>query len=61
MLLGGWYENGDGVPQSDENAVYWYERASELGCFLASERLHRAYKYGELTLVADETLAKKFK
>ena len=60
LLLGGWYEQGDGVPQSNEKAVSWYERASELGCFLASERLHRAYKWGELGLVADKTLAKKY-
>jgi hypothetical protein len=60
LLLGGWYENGDGVLQSDENAVYWYERASELNCFLASERLHRAYEFGEFGLVVDKIKAKKY-
>jgi TPR repeat protein len=60
LMLGGWYENGDGIYKNKEAAVVWYERASKLGSFLASERLHRAYMNGELGLVPNKVKAKKY-
>jgi TPR repeat protein len=59
-VLGGWYENGDGIEKNESAAVMWYERASKLGSFLASERLHSAYLYGELGLVVNKITAKKY-
>lgn len=60
LLLAGWYENGDGTPESFKDALLWYERASELGEFLASERLRKAYKHGELGLAVDEVKAQRY-
>ncbi|MCU7809333.1 MAG: sel1 repeat family protein [Candidatus Thiodiazotropha sp. (ex Semelilucina semeliformis)] len=60
LILGGWYENGDGIEKNESAAVMWYERGSELGSFLASERLHSAYLYGELGLLINKSKAKKY-
>ncbi|MCG7905008.1 MAG: sel1 repeat family protein [Candidatus Thiodiazotropha taylori] len=60
LLLGGWFENGDGIRKSEGNAVTWYERASELGSFLATDRLQSAYEHGELGLVINKSKAKKY-
>ncbi len=60
LVLGGWYENGNGVDKNLDVALMWYKRASEMGSFLASERLHSAYMYGELGLMADKIKAKKY-
>lgn len=60
LLIAGWYETGDGVIRNEKAAVLWYERAAELGNFLASDRLSRAYAVGELGLAKDGNLAKKY-
>lgn len=60
VLLGSWYENGEGVIRNQQEAVLWYRRAAELGNFFASDRLARAYARGELGLPKDAALAKKF-
>lgn len=60
LLLAGWYENGEAVPRDAEKSVYWYKQASELGSFLASERLSSAYNHGELGLVANKETAEKY-
>ena len=45
-LLGLMYDNGDGVPENDKEAVKWYKLAAEQGDADAQER------YGELVLQA---------
>lgn len=60
LILGGWYESGDGIEKNENVAVMWYERASELGSFLASERLHSAYLYGELGLLVNKSKAQEY-
>lgn len=61
LLMAGWYEDGDGVIRNEKEAVLWYSRAAELGNFIASNRLSRAYELGELGLPRDSELAKKYR
>ncbi|AQU83669.1 MAG: sel1 repeat family protein [Halomonas sp.] len=44
-------------PRREDYAVTWYARAAQSGHFLAAERLARAYRFGELGLVADSVQA----
>jgi TPR repeat protein len=60
LLIASWYEQGDGVIENEKEALLWYKRAAELGNFFASDRLNRAYRYGELGLPKDIDLANKF-
>lgn len=60
FLAAVWYEEGDGVIRNFKEALAWYQRASELGNFIASNRLSRAYKCGELGLAKDSKLAQKY-
>ncbi len=60
LMLGGWYEDGNGVIRNLKEAVAWYKRSCDTGGFLACERLHRAYSWGELGLSVDKGLAAKY-
>jgi hypothetical protein len=51
--LGYAYEVGQVYARDHEQAVSWYERAGTQGYWLATERLARAYAYGELGLPRD--------
>ena len=41
---------GEGVPKSNEKAVYWFERAAENDSALAMDALAEAYRTGEMGL-----------
>ena len=60
LELGRWFEQGEGVPQNESAALMWYERASNMGNFVASSRLSLAYALGGLGLGTDIELAKRY-
>ena len=45
--LGVMYDNGDGVPEDDAEAVRWYHQAAEQGLALAQSNLGVMYENGE--------------
>jgi len=45
--LGVLYDNGDGVPEDDAKAVYWYRKAAERGNAQAQSNLGMMYVTGE--------------
>ncbi|MDE3020432.1 MAG: sel1 repeat family protein [Pseudomonadota bacterium] len=47
------YEKGQGVTQSDDEALQWYEKAADNGSTDAMHRLVDAYQNGELSLKVD--------
>jgi TPR repeat protein len=60
LNLGHWFESGEGVTKNLPTSVLWYERASDLGNFFATHRLHMAYMAGDLGLPRDESSAKRY-
>jgi hypothetical protein len=46
-ILGQRYEIGDGVPQNDETAVYWYRKSAEQGNPEGQWQLGLMYEFGE--------------
>ena len=48
------YYNGDGVEQSDEQAVYWYRQAADLGDAYAMAKLGWMYRNGRGVEQSDE-------
>jgi TPR repeat protein len=60
LQLGQWLEAKDGVTADLAAAASWYERASEMGNFFATQRLQMAYMLGELGLPRDANMAKRY-
>jgi TPR repeat protein len=57
----GWQsEVGSHLPQSDEAALEWYQKAAQSDYSLAMERLEKAYRNGELGLQVDEEMAQRY-
>ena len=56
--LGIMYGNGDGVPQNDKIAVYWYAKAAEQGLAGAQNSLGGMYQDGDGVLEDDKTAVK---
>ena len=56
--LGIMYGNGDGVPQNDKIAVYWYAKAAEQGHAKAQYHLGLSYSYGQGVPQNDKTAVK---
>src|ERR1022692_1369702 len=55
--LGLAYENGQGVPKDEAQAVSWFRKAAEQGNADAQERLGEMYSYGQGGLAKDEAQA----
>ena len=53
--LGWQHEIGGHLPQDNAAALEWYRRSAASGYCMASDRLARAHKNGELGLTADPT------
>ena len=62
MTTVGWvYFSGEfGAPQINEEALYWTQRASDLGCATASYNMGFFYYSGVVGLEQDLIIAKKF-
>jgi len=60
FLLANAYRAGAGVPQSNAQALAWYERAAERGHPSAMQTLAMAHLYGELGLVPDELESRRY-
>jgi len=60
LFLAQWFESGEGVTKNWPTSVRWYERASALGNFFATHRLHLAYMTGNLGLPRDAISAKRY-
>ncbi|MFZ4606418.1 MAG: tetratricopeptide repeat protein [Caulobacter sp.] len=46
FLLATFYEDGNGVPQSDAKAAYWYRRSAEKGFSVSQYKLGEILEYG---------------
>ena len=44
--IGVFYDNGSGVPEDDAEAVYWYQRAADLGNLDGQNNLGYMYEVG---------------
>ena len=60
-LLGWMYENGRGAPQSDEDAVKWYQAASDQGYASAQSDLGTMYFDGRGVPQSDDEAVKLFR
>ena len=52
------YQKGDGIEQSDQKALYWYEKAAEQGLPIAQYNLGMIYFAGDIVL-KDEAKARE--
>ncbi len=48
------YQKGDGVEQNDQKALYWYEKAADLGLAIAQYNLGMIYFAGDIVLKDEE-------
>jgi TPR repeat protein len=60
LQLGRWFESEGNVSRDLPASVRWYELASEMGDFFATQRLQLAYTLGELGLPRDGSMAKRY-
>jgi uncharacterized protein len=60
-FLGNWFEAGELVEHNERKATDWYEQASRLGSFFATNRLRTAYELGELGLRRDPQRAMHYR
>lgn len=57
VRLGSWYQAGDGLKQSFEEAVHWYRRAADLGDADGQYRLALLYRDGSGVFQCQKTAA----